>query len=230
MELTSVALLREAFYRLVGTTSGDGGLTEQGEGDDDVAYIALTQGIRSAQRWMLSCGYGGWKQRSAALTFLGTDAADGGRYVARPTDFLRADGDFRRSALVEADGTRWGQQIDARDAIARGNYWYIDGEQLWLGRQASPPTPVYLRYHYRHPVITAVLADASIVFPVEARPLIVAEAANEAKEENWLLGGRELETKIERKLMRAREKARDIARPTKQPRQFQKPFKAASRY
>jgi hypothetical protein len=57
---------------------------------------------------------------------------------------------------------------------------------------------------------------------MDARYLIVAEAANVGKEENWLPGGREMEQKIERALFRAREEARHIARSTKNPRQFQK--------
>ena len=58
-ELTTVAQFVDAFYRLVGTDTGDQSLTEQGESADDVAYINLTKGCRSAQRWMIRMGFQG---------------------------------------------------------------------------------------------------------------------------------------------------------------------------
>lgn len=219
MELSTVARVLAAFYRLVGTLSDDEALTEQGEATDDVAYLYLTQGTRDAQRWMLGMGYGGWRKRSSALSFSGTDAADGGRYTALPTDFLRAYGSRKKSALREADGDPWGTEIGPDEDTRRGDLYYIRGEQLWLARNASPPTTVYLDYHYQHPAWSA---SVTMDFPMDARSLIVAEAANAAKEENWFLLGPDSDQKIERARMRARERARGVARQTKSPRQFQR--------
>ena len=56
MELTTGAMALEAFYRLVGSESGDQELTRQGEDTDEVGYIFLTRGARAAQRWMIAKG------------------------------------------------------------------------------------------------------------------------------------------------------------------------------
>ena len=219
MELDTVGKIRAAFYRLTGTLSDDGALFENSEAVDEVADIYLTRGCRNAQRWLLKMGYGGWRKRTTALTWSGSDAADGGRYATLPSDFLRACGSERESALQEANGDTWGQEVGARDTKVKGDGYYVLGETLWLTRDASPPATLYLAYHYTHPAWTSAV---EIDFPVDARALLVAEAANVAKEENWLPGGPEMEGKIERALMRAREEARDLARPTKQPRTFRK--------
>lgn len=227
MKLDTVAKILAAFYRLVGTDSSDTALTEHGENTDDVAYQYLTRGCRTAQRNMLKMGYKGWRQRSDALTWSGSDATRGGRYCALPSDFLRTFGNKRRSAIVEANGERWGEQIDVEDDERYGDYYYIRDDQLWITRNASPPTTAYLEYHYQH---TAWASGITIDFPTDARCLIVAEAANVAKEEDWLPGGAEMETKIERALIRAREEARGVARQTTQPREFKRPRRLANRW
>jgi hypothetical protein len=227
MELDSVAKCRRAFYRLVGTTDDDAALTDLGESDTEVVDLSLTRGCRAAQRWMLKTGYTGWRQRSSALTWTGTDATTGGQYASLPADFLRAYGSERVSALREANGDPWGMEIHPRDDFRHGDFYYYRGEEIWLARGASPPTTVYLDYHYQHPSWDD---DVTIDFPVEARPLIIAEAANLAKEENWLPGARDMEMKIERALRRAREEAQDIARPSKQPRTLQKALRFGNRW
>ena len=70
MELDSVARVVAAFYRLVGSESGDEALIAQGESADDVAYLFITRGCRNAQRWLLKMGFNGWRKRSAALTWV----------------------------------------------------------------------------------------------------------------------------------------------------------------
>ena len=229
MELDTVDRHLQEFYRLVGVESDDPALTDQGEATDEVARLYLTRGCRSAQRWMLRMGYQGWRERSIALSWSGSDAADGGRYSALPSDFLRAYGNKRVSALREADGRPWGTELNAEEDYRRGSFYYFRDQQLWVAHSAVPPGTLYLEYHYLHPKWEA-LDDDDIDFPMEARPLIVAEAANDAKEENWLPGGPEMERKIERALLRAREEARDIARQTKGPRTFRKPYRAANRW
>lgn len=230
MELDTVLKHRQAWYRLVGTESGDQSLEEQDEATEEVAYLALTRGCRAAQRHMIRNGYGGWRKRSSALTFTGTDSADGGRKVALPSDCLRIYGNRRRSALVEANGDRWGREIDEEEDHLRGNYYYVRGEELWLGRTATPPSTMFLDFHYIHPEWNSSLADGDIDFPMEARPLIVATAATVAKDDNWLPGGIELEAKIDRALLRAQEEARDISRRSKQPRTFRKPVRIGNRW
>lgn len=229
MELDTVQRMRHVFFRLTGTTSDDPALTEMGEDTNEVVDIYLTRGARAAQRWMLRMGYGGWRQRSSAITWSGADDTDGGRYAALPSDFLRSFGSSRVSALVEADGDRWGTEIRPDEEQLRGDFYYIRGEQLWITRDASPPSTVYHEYHYEHPEFDG-LADGSIDFPMEARPLIVAEAADAAKEENWLPGDRMMELKIARSLQRAREEARHIARPTNQPRRMRAPARHGNRW
>ena len=225
MELSTPALVVAAWYRLVGSESADDALVAHGESADDVAYQALTRGCRNAQRTMLGFGYGGWRVRSAALSFSGTDATTGGRYASLPSDFLRAAGSRRQSALEEANGDPWGQEVD--DSKVKGNGYYLQGDELWLTRNASPPSTLYLAYHYTHPVWSA---SVTIDFPVDARYLIVAEAANVAKEESWEVVGPEGAGKIERALMRAKEEARGVARLTKSPRQFKRPYRGASHW
>lgn len=222
MDLTTVEKIRWAFYRLVGSLEDDDALIEQGEAVNEVAYQFLSRGCRSAQLSMLKYGYGGWRKRSAALTWSGSDDADGGRYVALPADFLRLYGNEKMSALVEANGRQWGTQTDPDNAYMLGNFYYLLGETLWITRQASPPTTLYALYHFAHPEWSDTV---TIDFPIRCRPLIVAEAASVAKQENWLTGGPELESKIDRALMQARGEAQEYSRGTKQPRKVAKPLR-----
>jgi hypothetical protein len=234
MELDTTARVKAAFFRLVGTESDDSELTLLGEGSSDVVEIALTSGFRSAQRWMLDNGYQGWRKRSAAITWSGTDAADGGRYFTLPTDFLKAYGNKRISPLTEAGGKRWGGEQHPDYAQVKSNSFYFRGSndagmQIWLNRSATPPATLYLEYHYLHPSWTS-LADADIDFPLEIRSLGVAEAANEAMVEAWLPGGQELEVKILRALGLAQKKAMRTVRQSKKAREMRPPSRFGNRW
>lgn len=234
MELDTVAKIKAAFFRLVDTEADDPELTLLDEGANDVFELLITRGYRSAQRWMLGEGYQGWRKRSSALTFTGTDAADGGRSTNVPTDFLKAYGNKRRSCLVEANGHRWGTEIQPDTDRGRADYFYFRGSddkgmQLWLALTASPPATIFLEYHYLHPDWTS-LDDDKIDFPLENRFLGVAEAANFAMVEAWLPGGSELEVKIARSLSHARTEARRQVRQTKQPREILKVRRFANRW
>ena len=228
MELDSVAKHVAALYRLLGATSADKAFVLRGESADDVAYQLLTRGSRLAQRWMLGAGYIGWRKRSSALSFTGTDAADGGRKASLPTRFLRAyapvDRGGRRSALVEANGDRWGREIDPEERHHQGDLYYFfetDGtEELWLARTAAPPTTLYLEYHEAH---EAWASGITIKFPLECRHLTVSEAASLGRDEGWFAGGPDLAQSIERILHRDRENARDYARKSKGPRTLRRP-------
>ncbi len=215
MDLDTVADLLAAFYRLVGTEEGDPALIEQGEASNAVAYQALTKGIRSGQRFMLSKGYMGWRELSAALTW--TPASVTGIYVAAvPSGFLRAFGNAKMSALIGSDGKRWGQEITAYDHSASGQCYWFEGEEIKIPATTTPPT-LRLDYHYRHDALDG---SATITFPQEARSLIVAYAANHAKQDNWLPGGPEMELKVREAVKVAEQNAIDVARPTKTPRQI----------
>jgi hypothetical protein len=229
MELDSVAKHREAFYRLTGSLSSDGALTKRGEATDEVANLCLTRGSRLAQRWMLEMGYEGWRKRSPAITWVGADETHGGRYTALPMDFLKAYGGQRRSALCSLNGDRWGTEITSEEDDRKGNYYYYRGEQIWIARTAQPPVPVYMDYQYKHPEWES-LTDEAIDFPVDARYLIVAEAANVGKDENWLPAGREMKAAISEALYSARQEARRIARRGKGPRQIRPPKRFGNRW
>ncbi len=219
MEYDTVDKIKFAFFRLVATETDDPDLTNLGEGTDDVFELNATEGCRDAQRYMLDMGYGGWHKRTSALTWTGADDTDGGRYLTLPTDFLRAYGTDRASCLVEANGNGWGTEINHRMHGQHGQFFYFRGDRLWITRSATPPTTLYLEYHYLHPKWES-LADDAIDFPLDARRLIVACAANVAKEDNWFPLDAAGELKIERNLQRAKVRARGVARLTKTPRRF----------
>ncbi len=218
-QLDSVARILEAWYRMVGSVPADYGLTELGEAQDEVGYIYLTSGCHDAQEWMLDNGYQGWRQRSGALSWTGSDATTGGVYSDLPADFLRLDGNRDRSALVEANGDRWGAQLDSVDDTVKGNYFYLVGDELWLARTADPPTTLYAKYHYQHPEWES---GITIDFPMKARALIVAYAAQSAMNENWFTGGNDERLAITRAVSLAEEKARKVARQGKHARQWRK--------
>ena len=218
-DLDSVANILEAWYRLVGSISKDGALVEQGEAVDEIGYIYLTQGCRSAQDYMLDQKYLGWRKRTDAISWTGSDATTGGRYATLPSDYLRADGNLTRSALVTAGGDRWGDQVEQENDIIKGNYFYFIGDQLWLARIATPPT-VYLKYHYMHPEWKS---DVTIDFPLKVRSLVVAHAADLASNENWFTGGVDEKNAIRKALLQAENNARKYARQTKQARKLRKP-------
>lgn len=223
MELNTVARLRNAFFRLTSSGTGDDALSDFGEPENEVVDTFLTRGVRSAQQWMLENGYKGWRRRTA-VTF--TEDSFGIKRATLPDDFLRAYGDRARSALVKTDGLRWGQERDEDDT---GDGYYIEGDELCLLRRAVPPTTLYLDHHYLHPAFDN-LADADIDFPLAARALIVAQAADIAKEDAWLPAEAEMERKIARALFRAKEDARKIARQTKSQRQMKPPRRIGNRW
>lgn len=228
MELDTVVKIVSAFYRMIGSVASDQSLTEQGESADDVAYLNLTRGTRIAQRYMIDQSFGGWRQRSSALSFTGSDSADGGRYVTTmPSDFLRAYGSNRRSALVEANGDRWATEtIEDQDHL-KGDHYYLKGSVLWLTRTANPPTTIFLDYHYKHPAWSS---NVTIDFPMEARHLIVAQAAACAIDDNWVSGGEEMEARVGRAVTKAQSEARGISRTTRQPKKFKKVIRFANRW
>jgi hypothetical protein len=221
MELDTAARLRNAFFRLVSSGTGDDALSDFGEAENEVVDTFLTRGARSAQQWMLENGYKGWRRREA-VEF--TEDSFGIKRFALPADFLRAYGDRVRAALVKPDGSRWGREADEDET---GDGYFVEGGDLCLTRKANPPTTLYLDMHYLHPAFGA---NVVIDFPLAARALIVAFAADLAKEDAWLPAGPEMEMKIARALFRAKEEARKLARQTKSQRQMRKPRRLGNRW
>lgn len=230
-QLDTLAEHQRAWYRLVGITSADDSLVEQGEVVGDVVLLALTRGYRACQRWLIDNGLRErWRKRSTAITWSGSDAADGGRYVdlddictdgtSPPNeDFLRLDGNYTdRSALVTADGTQWGQEVSPDFDSVRGSFYYLKNDQIWLTKSAAPPSPVYARYYYTLQPISA--GTTLFDMPMDARWLAVAEAADAAVKEQWVPGGDAVEARVGRALQRAREEARRLIPRTREPRKM----------
>lgn len=199
--LDNRAEIRLALLRLLAMSTSDGSLTEQQTTSGDTLNHFIQHGTWEAQNWYLSnVDPNRWRTRSPAITsWTGADATDGGRYKALEADFLRLYGSRERSALVEADGTRWGYLIDPMDRYeVRGNYYWIDNDRLWIAKNAAPPSSVYYEYTYRHPTF----ADDTTApdFPVQDRPLIVAFAAEYAMQHPFFPGDDNLRVGIERNL------------------------------
>jgi hypothetical protein len=185
-DLTALADYRNAFYRKVGTVSSDDALVENGETAGAVADLCLTHGFRTAQRFLISHGQAWrWVKRSTAITWSGTEAADGGRYSALPSDFLmlaHRGKSEATSAIREANGEGWGYEIDFEHSHERGNFYYLKNERLYITRGANPPATVYLEYVFQHPAF----ADAVTVdFPLEIRELVIAYAAQHGASDSW---------------------------------------------
>lgn len=221
----TVASLVQAFYRLVGSTSDDDALIEQGESVDAVAYSALTHGVRRAQEYMLDAGYNGWRTQSSALTF-GT-STDGSEFVALPDDFLRAAGDAFRSALLDSDGEPWGVMVGTDLERAKGDGWYIRGDELWLLREAQHSTLV-LDYYAEHDDIAVDLAAEDIDFPKNARGLIPAYAAEFAIDDGWF--PRADPRPVESAVSKWEKMAKNIARQSKQGRRMRTRSTSANHY
>jgi hypothetical protein len=212
----SRAVFLAAFYRLVGTVSTNDSLAENSEAADEVADLCLTNGIRRAQRFMLDSTYYGWVKRSAAITWSGTDATTGGRYVAVASDFLKLAGDEHRSSIVEANGD--GYYIKE-----------VEGEErIYLLRTANPPSTAYYEYHHQHEEFSSELVAADIKFPADARGLVVAYAAEHGKAERWF--PRASDKEIEKAVNTWESIARGVARRSRTPRKMKTRPKVGNHY
>lgn len=224
--LATAADCLRAFYRLVSTTTGDAALVENGEAANDVAYLCLNHGVESAQRFMIANGMSErWRKRSSVITWSGSDAADGGRYTALPSDFLRLATGDRVSSLTQANGERWGQEITADQDTATGNAYYLKNDQVWLAKGAAPVAGLYLEYQYKHPEFTSAV---TLDFPPAARPLLVAFAGWHAIAEGWYPAAND--ERISRNLTFWKQQARMVARRSRQPRKMTAPRVIGTRY
>lgn len=234
--LDTAANCLKAFYRLVGTTSSDDALVENSEAADAVAYTCLTHGVETAQRFMIACGMTDrWRTRSQAITsWSGADATDGGRYkdmsswIATSKSFLRLSGkkmDAAASSMMEANGERWGVEIDADNDYLTGDFFYLKNEQLWIARDAQVPTTVYVDYQYKHPEFTS---SVTIDFPAEARGLFIAYAAQHGSAESWFPLADD--SRIQKNVEFWERQARAVARRSRGPRTQNAPRTTGSRY
>ena len=203
--LDNRAEYRRALLRLLAMGTSDGSVAEHEASAGDTLNHIIQHGVWEAQNWYLNnVDPERWRKRSSAITWSGADATDGGRYVALASDFLRLYGTRERSALVEADGARWGYLIDPIDRYeVRGSYYWIDAtsvgvERLWIARSASPPATLYYEYTYRHPTFTDDVTAAE--FPLQDAPLIVAFAGQYAMHHPFFPGGEELKGSIRENL------------------------------
>lgn len=227
--LTDRASLVRAFYRLTATSASNPALIEQdGSNTLEAVYQFLQYGLWDAQAFLMDAGLSShWITTSSTLaTWLGTEAANGGRYIALPADFLRLAGDQFTSALHYPDGTRWGTLCDYLDGReARGDYYWLRGSgpatpdvwNLWIARSANPPSTLVCDYHHRH----ATLADTTVVdFPTEHRALPVAFAADRAMNDAWLPGDMTMQAKISANLSKQKQEAQRRVRLSRGPKQM----------
>jgi|TARA_R110000765_G_scaffold84039_1_gene162833 hypothetical protein len=193
--LTNLASMQRAFYRLTDTAADDDSLIEHDDSTLEGVNQFLQYGANDAQDYMMDCGLSDrWVSQATAITsWSGTESSDGGRYKPLESDFFRLSGDDATSALRKIDGTRWGQLVDFRDRFkVRGNRYWLQGTNLWIARGANPPASLIYDYHHR----IATLSSATVDFPSEDRPLIVAYAAERAMQDSWLPGGQEMMVKL----------------------------------
>lgn len=203
--LDNRAELRRELLRLIAMSTSDGSLGEHEATSGDTLNHLIQHGTWEAQNYYLNhVDPNRWRTRSSAITWSGADSTDGGRYVALASNFLRLYGDKEKSALVEADGTRWGTLIEPTERYeVRGAFYWIDAttsgvERLWIARDADPPATVYYEYTYRHPTFSDDSTAAE--FPLQHCPLIVAFAAEYAMLHALFPGSDELASKVERNL------------------------------
>ena len=217
--LTNLASLQRAFYRITDTASDDDSLIEHDDSSLEAVNQFLQYGLNDAQDYLMDCGRSerGVSQATAITSWSGTESDDGGRYKALESDFFRLAGDDMTSALRKIDGTRWGSLVDFRDRFrVRGNRYWLQGTNLWSARGANPPASLIYDYHHRLPT----LSSATVDFPSEDRPLIVAYAAERAMEDSWLPGGQEMEAKIRNKVRTCEQRAFRRSRRSRTPRKL----------
>ena len=220
--LTDRASLLREFHRLTNTDATDDDMIEHDSSTLEGAYQLLQSGLEDAQLYLMDQGLGDvWAKTTSTLSFTGTDPD---KHVDLPADFLRLDGDQWNSALVKANGTRWGQEINLSGTNRRrGKYYYIKGYdgstgllRIYVTRDSGVPSGLTANYFYRLPA----LADSTTVdFPQDDRPLITAFAAVRASFQAWYSGGIEGIQRLDRNLMFHKAQAVRRSRHSRQPKQ-----------
>lgn len=211
-------MLRE-FYRLCETDATDDDMIEHDNSTLEAAYELLDAGLRDTQLLLIRYGLGGhFQATTAALSFTGSDPD---RYATLPADFLRMNGDHRRSALRSAAGVRWGREImPGQRHDFTGNCWYVRGAsgdaglmRLYVTTGASVPSGTRADYYFRH----ADLADSTVDIPEDERPLIPAYAAVRATAYPWYAGGDTGKARLEAYLRFLKNQTWHRSRTSRQP-------------
>ena len=229
--------LRRAFYRLLAISANDDALTEHDSEIQETVHYFIQSGIWNAQYWLLTnTEVKRWLRVFGPILLAPDlsrptapvwelDAVSGRLSVELPDDFIRLAGDAEDTGLYlqrgGSTGARvWGQQIDQREKNRlRGNWFYIENDRLVLTPTANPPAELYFDFYYRHPLLTK--DDDPLEFPVDVRPLIVAEAAVMALSESWLpFEEPESESRILRNLDYWRRISSSRGRQTRRPQRF----------
>ena len=219
-DLTDRQSILRAFFRLVDSDATDGQLVEHDASTLEGVYALLREACDAAQEDVIGAGFGEfWLKRSTALSFAGTDAADGGRYADLPSDFWRAAGDGDDSALVTAKGRGWGREIlpELRNRASGSFYYFRDGK-LWITKGANLPSEDLFLEYYRRVATLADTVDAD--FPAPFRGLIPAHAAVEAVAEGWYEGDQIEEGRLEKLLERRKDRMFSRVRPSEKTRQI----------
>lgn len=215
--LTDLASLRRAFFRLTATDENDPALIEQDVSDLEAVDQFLQYGAWDAQAFLIDNGMADrWVTTSAALSWSGADASDGGRYTSLPSDFLRLAGDDQNSALRVPGGRRWGLLIDFENRwVARGDCYWLMNDQLWIAYAASPPTGLKMDYHHK---LATLAVGTTVDFPAEHAGLIVGYAGGHAMNEAWLPEDEVMRARIVSKLGAHQKEAQRRIRRTAKPR------------
>lgn len=195
-KLSNRVELVHAFYRLTGLSGSDGRWVAHQTAASDTLYTWLYQAMREAQAWYLNnVDPARWKKATTSeFSWSGTEAANGGRYMALPSDFLRLFGDQENSALRYPSGERWGHLIDPNDRVRWGDYYWIENDNLWICRGASPPATLVMDYSYAIPQLTDDTTAPD--FPEIDRDLIAAEMAAIAADHPSFPGSEDLRRRI----------------------------------
>lgn len=213
--------VKNAVYGLLNISSDDDAFTEFADTAAEQIEDLVQYAVWAAQEWIINHAQPNWWiKQTGSLSWTGSDASNGGRYSALPSDFLKLYGEDDRSALRQPNGNRWGRQIDPESRFdARGRYFYVLDDALWITRGADPPSNLIAEYNYRYAQISASALDMSD-FPVRWRPLIVAEAGVIARDYSWYPGTPENDAKMERNRKEWRDRIAVNARTSRQPRKI----------
>lgn len=221
--------LRLAFYRLTGLSDDDGVLREHEANAGDTVDGWLQEGLWEAQSWYLSHADPNlWVKRLGPLDVEPAEDGGGLRYTILPTDCLRVAGDQENSALRYRDGKRWGiMKPPEMEGLGATNSYHVEDRRLYYGRFAGlPHDGLWLKYHYRHPLLTAdseTEAGGVIDFPTEDRRLIPALAARIATEHPSYPGSMERAMFVHRRVDDLQKRIYTRARRTREPRKVRHP-------
>ncbi|WP_425153959.1 hypothetical protein [Candidatus Palauibacter sp.] len=206
----------------------DEALVEHDASELEGLNLAIEQGARNAQLWLMDHGAEErWITHAGPLPApSGSDSEPGGRYwdlmspaVIPQRNFLRLAGDHELSAFYVPGAAgqhakRWGRETLMDDGLMRrGNSWWLENDRVRLSRGADPPAGLHLAYYYK----VDVPASRTLDFPEDDRWLVVAETAAFLKEQSWFPFGDDQKAAIDRYVDYHRGNARRRTRRSREP-------------